>query len=465
MSLPDPGPREPPILAWYGDDFTGSASVLEVLAFAGLRAVLFLDPPGPTQLARFSGMQAIGVAGDARSRSNGWMRANLPPIFRTLRMLRPRILHYKVCSTLDSAPHVGSIGLAADLLLGENEWAPLVIAAPAIGRWQAFGTLFARFGDGVHRLDRHPGMCAHPVTPMDEADVRLHLGQQTARRTGLVDLLALKGGHARRQLGEQRAAGASLVAFDIVDDETLRETGGLILDAADAVEGPLPVIGSQGLEYALVSAWNAGRMALPSVTTSAAAPVRRIAAISGSCSPVTAEQIAHAQRSGYAIVRIDAALAVDQDAWSKECNRAAAAILSRLGEACSTIGVTALGPGDPAIAACAEARSAAGISPEDMNLRIGAGLGQVLDRVLEASRLPRVVIAGGDTSSHCVRALGLQALTAAAQIAPGVALLRGHSDSVTRDGLELALKGGQMGTPDFFVRVRDGTHHPGTERS
>ena len=34
-----------PLIAWYGDDFTGSASVMEVLEFGGLPSVLFLQPP------------------------------------------------------------------------------------------------------------------------------------------------------------------------------------------------------------------------------------------------------------------------------------------------------------------------------------------------------------------------------------------------------------------------------------
>ena len=43
------------LVAWYGDDFTGSAATMEVLAFAGLPSVLFLDLPTPEMLARFPG--------------------------------------------------------------------------------------------------------------------------------------------------------------------------------------------------------------------------------------------------------------------------------------------------------------------------------------------------------------------------------------------------------------------------
>ena len=55
------------LLAYYGDDFTGSADVLEALARAGYRAALFLQPPTPAQLARYPGLRAFGIAGGSRT--------------------------------------------------------------------------------------------------------------------------------------------------------------------------------------------------------------------------------------------------------------------------------------------------------------------------------------------------------------------------------------------------------------
>ena len=251
MTLP-PLPADRPVLAFYGDDFTGSGAVMEVLTFAGLPTVLFLEPPTPELLARFPGARAVGLAGDARTRSPDWMRAELPAIFAGLRALGAPILHYKICSTLDSAPHIGSIGVAAEIGLADGGIAPLVVAAPQIGRWQAFGTLFARAGDGIHRLDRHPTMAVHPVTPMDEADVCRHLARQTALGLGLIDLVDLKAGRGPARLAEERARGTRIVALDVVDDETLAAAGALIW-----TERPGFVIGSQGVEYALVAAWRA----------------------------------------------------------------------------------------------------------------------------------------------------------------------------------------------------------------
>ncbi|WP_247886894.1 four-carbon acid sugar kinase family protein [Azospirillum sp. SYSU D00513] len=453
------GPRPLPdglLLSYYGDDYTGSAAVMEVMTFAGLPTVLFLDLPTPERLARFAGYRAVGIAGVARSQNPAWMGRHLPPVFEALAGLGAPVSHYKICSTLDSAPHVGSIGRAAELAaprLGGG-WHPLVVAAPAIARYQAFGNLFAVAADGVrHRLDRHPSMAHHPVTPMDEADVRLHLARQTGMALGLVDLVAMKRGEADAALLRERERGAGIVALDVVDEETLAEAGRLIWErGGDRLFG----IGSQGLEYALVAYWRAAGLIGAAPPAFRAASAERIACVSGSCAPVTAGQIAFAAERGFAALRIDAARAVDEAAWDRELGRAADEALAVLGEGRDPLVFSAMGPDDPAVADLRSAVAANGLSPEAVNDRIGAGLGRLLDHLLREGGLTRGVIAGGDTSGHAALRLGIHALTALAPVAPGAPLCRAHSDDPCHASLEIALKGGQMGAPDYFPAVKRG---------
>src|SRR5262249_9787703 len=113
---------------------------------------------------------------------------------------------------------------------------------------------------------------------------------------------------------------------------------------------------------------------------------------------------------------------------------------------------------DEGLAALSEGRSVAfytALGPQDCSAptygeELGFRLGVLLRKLLLRSGVRRAVIAGGDTSSHSVRQLGIHALTYAAQLAPGVPLCHGHSDDPALDGLELALKGGQVGGEDFF---------------
>ena len=184
-------------LTFYGDDFTGSTDALEQLTLAGIRTVLFIAPPGPEELGKFPGLQAIGVAGKTRSLAPAAMERELEPALLALKKLNPRHVHYKICSTFDSSPGIGSIGRVLDLAarIFPAAFIPLLVAAPALGRYTVFGQHFARYGIGsagrIHRLDRHPSVTRHPITPMTEADLPMHLAKQTKKRIALFDILQL----------------------------------------------------------------------------------------------------------------------------------------------------------------------------------------------------------------------------------------------------------------------------------
>ncbi len=57
------------LIAFYGDDFTGSTDALEFLSRSGIKTVLFIEAPTAAQLERYPGLQAIGVAGMSRTYS------------------------------------------------------------------------------------------------------------------------------------------------------------------------------------------------------------------------------------------------------------------------------------------------------------------------------------------------------------------------------------------------------------
>ena len=71
------------LLAFYGDDFTGSTDAMEALALSGLRTVLFLAPPTPDLLkTKFPDLRCVGVAGTSRAMSPAEMDVELKPILR-----------------------------------------------------------------------------------------------------------------------------------------------------------------------------------------------------------------------------------------------------------------------------------------------------------------------------------------------------------------------------------------------
>lgn len=445
------------LLAAYGDDFTGSAATMEVMAFAGLPTTLFLDLPTPDQLALFPDLRGIVVAGTARAKGPDWMRAHLPGIFDGLAGLGAQVLHYKVCSTLDSAPDLGSIGCAIDIALDRipASWVPVLVAAPPLRRYQCFGHLFAAAPGGVFRLDRHPVMARHPVTPMDESDVALHLSRQTERSIGLIDLEALETSEtARARLEALQAEGRRIVTLDTRSAEDLATCGALIWRARGERSF---CVGSQGVEYALIAHWRAMGLLPAAPAAPAVTSAGRIVVVSGSVSPVTAAQIDHALARGFARIALDVPALILGTPEAQEA--AVGAALAALSEGRDPLLCSARGPDDPAIAAARSARDRAGLSAEEANARIGRSLGQILTRILTRSDLTRAVISGGDTSGEATAALGVFALSALAPTIPGAPLLRAHAEARRIDGLELALKGGQMGTEDYFAWMRDGCRH------
>jgi uncharacterized protein YgbK (DUF1537 family) len=383
------------------------------------------------------------------------MDHNLPPVFELLRSLGAPIAHYKVCSTFDSAPHVGSIGRAIDIgapILG-GAWKPVVVGDPGMGRYQAFGYLFAAVNGVGYPLNEHPVMSCHPITPMDDANLGRHLARQTSKTIGLIDFVAMKKGEADARLAGALSAGTEIVFLDVLDRETFAEAGRLIWEnRGERLFG----IGSQGFEAALVAYWRSARLIPAQPEVFRATPASRIACVSGSVSPITAAQIAFAVDHGFAPIPIDARQAIDPSAWERECGRAAERALVALGDGHDPIVYTAAGPDDPAVQALRTAVAAAKVPLETVNDRIGAGLGRILNDVLRKGGLTRAVISGGDSSSHAASVLGVYALTAVAPIAPGSPLCRAHASDPVLAGLEIALKGGQVGQPDFFYAAKAG---------
>ncbi len=421
------------LLSYYGDDFTGSTDALEALAANGVPTVLFLRLPEDAHLARFSDCRAVGLAGASRSKSPAWMRENLPAVFRRLKDLGAPVCHYKVCSTFDSSPEIGSIGCALEIgqEIFRNPYVPVVLGVPVLGRYVLFGNLFARAGTAIYRIDRHPTMKCHPVTPMTESDLRLHLARQTGRTIGLVDILAVSSGGAKQQLEALVREGAQVVIFDGLDEASLEEIGRIVW-----TRRPRPqtfVVGSSGLDYALIAHWRATGGLPPKPEFPDPGPVERLVVVSGSCSPVTERQIRWAMANGFTGVPVDPGRAVEG---------ARAEALAALAAGRSVVLYTALGPQD-----CRE-----GVLGE----QLGEQLGDALRELLELSGVRRAVVAGGDTASHAGQRLGVYALSMLRPLDPGTPLCRGYSDEARLDGLELAFKGGQVGAEDFFGVVRRG---------
>lgn len=455
-----------PQVCWYGDDFTGATDALAEVARAGLRSLLFLGVPTPAQLHRAGPLDAIGIAGAARGMAPAEMVEELRAVGAFMASTATRVLHYKCCSTFDSAPHVGSIGVAVRELRRHfaNPIVPIVGGQPSIGRYCSFGNLFARAGSApeIHRIDRHPVMSVHPVTPMHEADLRRHLEAQGLEGVRSVPHVAypsaLNGG---AETGSDSVAGSvagsasSSTALDAWIDEVIESTEGpLLLDLVDesqlasigrliqraAARAPLVAVGPSSVQQALARARPAGLA--PATQAAPLGPSDGpVLVVAGSLSPVTARQIAACEgytRQPLQVVRLlaDAGYAAQQVALAAATLAEGRNVLVHTDRPAGTVS---------ADQTAATARATASLVADIVRASAKAG-----------HRLNRIGIAGGDTSSQATLALGLWGLAFRCVLAPGVTVSVARSDDPAIDGIELMLKGGQMGGDRLFDALAAG---------
>lgn len=422
-----------PGYVFIGDDFTGASDTLATLAEAGLRARLFLDPPGAEAVAD-EGLDAAGFATDLRALPPERIVERLEGLAPLLRALAPRIVHYKVCSTFDSAPHTGSIGAAVAALERLVEPALTVILGgqPSLGRYCVFGNLFARGPDGeAHRIDRHPVMSRHPVTPMGEADLRLHLAAQGLSDVSLEPWTGIGEALAGR-LQVQLVKGRCRVLVDVATQDDVTAIGAA-LAGLEPGGHPLLLVGASSVAEAFLSA----RTAAPASSAGevraerGAGPPKPCLAIAGSRSAVTAAQIEAASLyEKFPLSRADLA-----GQGMQEIAGRAAAAMSAGGNALVHL-----------------------LPDEDYGLtggELAERLALLAKAIFSLHPARGVCVAGGDSSSAIVHRLGVDSMEFVERFGPGVALCLGRSHASDVDGVILLLKGGQVGDMDIFDRFAE----------
>jgi uncharacterized protein YgbK (DUF1537 family) len=419
------------LLAFYGDDFTGSTDALEFICRAGAKAILFIEPPTPEQLSKYPDLDAFGVAGKTRSLLTEEMEKILLLAFEKMKETGVKHVHYKVCSTFDSSATIGSIGKAIDCgaIIFNNKTIPVLGGMPALGRFCVFGNLFAKMGIGsegkIYRLDRHPSMSMHPVTPADESDLRLHLGKQTNKNIGLIDIIQLK------KPVEEIYSDEEVVLIDALNETHLEKIGEWFAKQTDNNETQFSV-GSSGIEMALGKYWNKEGILIPAKEWKAAESITPVLIISGSCSPVTATQIVYAKANGFVEVVLDAV---------KICNDGVVdeTTINEVNKLLKQKKNVIVHTGD---------KQTSNLSSE----KLGKALGTIAKAAAKQSIVKRIIIAGGDTSSYAARAMEIDAVEMIAPFGYGAPLCKAISVNKSIDGLEVNFKGGQVGSESYFVK-------------
>ncbi len=409
-------------VAFYGDDFTGSVDALLQFARRGWSGRLFVGLPDAGVLAQAAEeCDVVGIAGIARSLTTAELDPEVRPAMQALAALHPDVVQYKACSTADSSPTIGSIGRVLEIgrdVVGTRT-VPLVFAQPDFGRYTLNGVHYAAEGGIVYRLDRQPTMSTHPSTPMNEPVLRTHFSRQTSLPIGAIPFTAYDD--LAEQLISSEDAG---VVLDAAIDEHLAQ----IARAIAELPAPVFAIGSGGLSLGLAAAAGNEETPLPPHES----PAGPVLALSGSRSAQTRRQMDAAASADWFVqpLELEPSRAASQTDW----------VLSAL-RAGRSVGLTSddLEPTD---------------ADEPVLERIAVRSAAIAAAAAGAGATRRIIVCGGDTSSRVTRLLGVESLSIAANPWGNVVLLRAHSPDSAIDGMELLLKGGQVGADDLFVRVR-----------
>jgi uncharacterized protein YgbK (DUF1537 family) len=403
------------VLGCIADDFTGATDLANNLVRAGMRVVLSVDVPAPSQQID---ADAVVVALKSRTVAAAAAVKLSLDACRWLRKQGAGQIYFKICSTFDSTA-AGNIGPVIEALMDELgcDFSSATPAFPENGRTVVHGHLF--LGD---TLLSDSGMRHHPLTPMTDANLvrvlQAQLNPPKGRKVGLVDYrtVAQSAEAIRRRMDELKAEGISIAIVDALSDDDLGRLAEALRDS------PFLTAGS-GLGSGLPRNWGfrpGSPITLP--------PARgRKAILAGSCSSATNAQVARFLSSGgeaYALQpRADFELQIAKVlAWADACWQTEAELPLLV---YSTAEPERVNPADaPLIEQTMAALARAFIER-------GVGI---------------LVVAGGETAGVCVQALGITQLQIGPQIDPGVPWCYAG-------GLHLALKSGNFGSPDFFSKA------------
>lgn len=417
------------ILGCIADDLTGATDLGLMLSRGGMSVVQVVGVPETGEVP--ADVDAVVVALKSRTiRADEAVRMSLASAQALLGVGATQIL-FKYCSTFDSTDK-GNIGPVLEAL-ARHQGVSFTVATPAFpatGRSVYRGHLFV--GD---RLLSESPMKDHPLTPMRDPDLVRVLQRQTTLKVGLVPYEVVDQGAEAiaAAFKDAQGQGIEVAILDALTDRHLTEIGRAI------VHMPL-ISGGSGIALGLPDAYRAaGRLDDARARRPFAAPGGASAILAGSCSAATRSQVAYAIDAGLPALRLDPERLA-------EGSQSAAGVIewatARLGQEPVLIYSTA----EPE--AIARAQSALGRE------RAAGLVEQALAAIAEglAGRgVTRFIIAGGETSGAVVEALGIKALEIGPEIDPGVPW------TLARSGPRacLALKSGNFGAQDFFIKAWD----------
>jgi len=411
------------------DDTTGANDIGLMFAKHGwATAVVAHDAPEPLPRA-----DALVLDTDSRLDPPALAYRKVLAATRRLQALGCTWLHKKTCSVFR-----GNIGAEFDAMLDATggDFAVVSLAYPKNGRATS---------DGVHTVHgqrlEESAFARDPVHPTRESNLVAMLQRQTQRRVSRIDLATVRAGESvlRAALAERRREGG----YCIVDGVEQADLAAL---AAATHDWPWHA-GSSALAEELPAFWPRppNRDPLAGVALGESGGVLVLA---GSLTPQTRAQTAALIAGGTAAVVLNSTRVFDAAARADELGRVFAAAVAVLRSGCD---VLVLATQDEASVAATHSLGAAhGLDPLGASKAVSAALADTAHALVEAAKVSRLVVAGGDTSGTVCRRLGIRGNWVLYEVAIGV-----PSGLAIGRPLLVVLKSGSFGGEDFLRAAVD----------
>lgn len=407
------------LIGCVADDFTGAGDAASFLANNGIKTVLTNGIPSDDEVFP---EDSSGVVIALKSRTQETMAAVKDTIsaFEWLKAQGAQTLYFKYCSTFDSTPK-GNIGPVIDAVL-ERFGMQYTVLCPALlvnSRTVRDGILYV---GGVPLAESH--MKHHPLTPMWESDITKLMRPQSKYPCFKVShKLMKKPEEVKKQIdGYCRAHSHFSLCVDFFEADHGRAIMELFYD--------LPFLtGGSGLldEYAKYK--TEGRNSTYTSIESDSKGGRLMFA--GSCSVATRTQVRSFLDIGGKGIMISPSKLLSgeqsiESFWQFiDENREEDILLYSAGSG-----------------GCIER-----VQEGDMDSGLLEQMMAALAKQAVDSGRTRLIIAGGETSGAVTRALGYQSFYIGKNVAPGVPVMVPAANTK----LQLVLKSGNFGQPDFFI--------------
>ncbi|MBB4008402.1 3-oxo-tetronate kinase [Allorhizobium taibaishanense] len=412
------------LLGVIADDFTGATDIASIIAREGMQVAMTIGIPNED--FDIGEAQAVVVALKSRTIAAADAVSQSLEALAWLQHRGARQIFFKYCSTFDSTAE-GNIGPVADAL-ADALGAEIAVVCPAFpknGRTVFNGHLFV----GRQLLQDSP-MKDHPLTPMRQSDLVALMATQSAYPVGLIPYDVVSAGDtAITQAFEASiAAGKRHVVVDAINDDHLRALG-------RAVRDHKLLTGGSALAMGLPA--NFGITPKPASDASKVVDAKvKTAILSGSCSAATRQQLARA-RDLWPNFKIDLEALADGRpvvelalAWASQQRQDQPVVI--------------YGSADPEEVEANQLRYGRQRSGELMEHALAE-----IAKALVSDGVHRLLVAGGETSGAVISALDIKGLSIGAEIAPGVP----WTVTLSQTPLQVALKSGNFGGPDFFERA------------